>query len=84
MKNVDKPATTMTKREYFCLMLGVDNTGDEDLDAIVRVGTAGNARVHMMASLSGGGHIAWKQSLRDLDAIIKDAEEDLSESFDKT
>ena len=44
-------ATGLTKREMFCLHAGVAETGDAELDAIIRKGNRQNVAMHMMGQL---------------------------------
>lgn len=44
--------TGLTKREMFCLHNGVADTGDDELDAIIRKGNRQKMAMHMMASLT--------------------------------
>lgn len=45
--------TGLTKREYFCLKMGVTETGDEELDAIIKKGVR-----QKIAGLALQGYIA--------------------------
>lgn len=44
-------ANGLTKREMFCLHNGVADTGDDELDAIIRKGNRQKMAMHMMAHL---------------------------------
>jgi hypothetical protein len=50
----DMGGSGLTKREHFCLKMGVANTGDEELDAIIRKGVeqklAGRAMQGLLAN----------------------------------
>jgi hypothetical protein len=45
-----------TKREKFCLAMGVAETGDEELDAIIRKGNKQKATAMAMQGLLAGGY----------------------------
>lgn len=50
-------ANGLTKREMFCLRMGVAETGDAGLDAIIRKGNRQKMAMHMMSGLlSKPGH----------------------------
>lgn len=64
----------MTKREFFCLMMGVPHTGDEELDAIIKIGTLVTAKNSAISCLSGEDVSDY---LHDLDEAIENEEEKL-------
>ena len=47
-------ATGLTKREMFCLHMGVPETGDAELDAIIRKGNRQKMAAEIMAGLVVG------------------------------
>lgn len=51
MKNADKSAAEMTKREMFCLTMMVPRTGDDELDEIIDRGRLQKVASETMAAL---------------------------------
>lgn len=57
----------MTKRETFCLYMGVADTGDEELDAVIRKGNLQKIAMGVISGISGRehGYDKWEYMVHD-------------------
>jgi hypothetical protein len=57
----------LTKREMFCLHMGVADTGDEGLDAVIRTGNRQKIAMGVISGISGRehGYDKWEYMVHD-------------------
>ena len=72
--------TGLTKRETFCLHMGVAETGDADLDAIIRKGNQQKMAIHIASGILNGsefhesGSELASKAVRTADALLAELE----------
>lgn len=82
--NCPSLATGLTKRETFCLHMGVADTGDAELDAIIRKGSRQKIATQVMCGLlsaankdgiwTGNGAGAGALAVSEADALLAELE----------